>query len=160
MRVCARTRISSPLYLIFQPNSFLPEDYSHDNLSPLLLFTYLFSKVLKTGSDIKSAKVKRKAKNMEKKAYLFCLSLSNHIHNINVFLRPQGQKKEIYGNLEGDKISHLTANKESAELCCLLSVGRQAVLEKNLLAEQDKGYPQGTEVERRQRRVMGDRAKA
>lgn len=52
---------------------------------------------------------------MERKAYLFWLAVSNHIHNINVSQRAHGQTTDIFRkiNVEGEIISHLTANKES-----------------------------------------------
>lgn len=75
--VCVCIHTHSPLSLLFHPNSFLPEDYFPDNP--------------KTGCDIKSAEVKSKAKNTERRAYLFWLSVSNHIHNIHLFQRPHNR---------------------------------------------------------------------
>ena len=119
---------------------------------------------MKSGCDIRGAKVRSKAENMEMNAHLFWLTVSNHFHSINVFLGPQGHIADI---VEKDKsgskkkISHLTASK-----CIIMLPGicrsTSSVRKKNYcLGEKKAIYRQqrlGTDS--KTRRVMGDRPKA
>lgn len=104
-----------------------------------------------------------------RKAYLFCLALSNHIHNINVFHRPQGEIQDIFGeiNLKGKKEKkNLTLDcKQGKVHNCVawyLLVDMQCCRGK-VLPEQDKGHPQrargGREKAAGGRRVRGQRGR-
>lgn len=139
--------------LCFTQNSFLPEDYFPDNLTLSSICLSLSSKILKTGCDIRSAKVKTKAENTEREVYLLWLTVSNHIHNINVFPRPQGQITDFFGTIKKKGEENLTLDCEQGKVH--ICVAWYLCWREKLMPEQDKGYPGGTGAEGRQREGGG-----
>lgn len=140
-----------------------------DNLIFSSIACYLFSRVTKKkkkiGRDIRSAKVKTKTESKETKVYLFWLTVSNHIHNINVFLRPQGHIADTFEkiNQAGEwKSLQMTVNK-----CIIVLPGicwwTSSVGEKKYCLSKIKAFPKGNRGREKtagRRRVMGDRPKA